>query len=123
MAAAGFFLKEAEPGQTAILVYNKELLACVLGIRYFRFMVEGRRFTLYTDHRPLTFALTKAAELHRLSPATSGTSRGRTTYWGTPCPTPSHGGGRPPSPQPAPSWTTGPWQQSRQPASTSLSLQ
>ena len=34
----------------------------MLGIRHFRFMVEGRAFTLYTDHRPLTYALSKAAE-------------------------------------------------------------
>jgi hypothetical protein len=34
----------------------------VQGIRHFRFMLEGRRFTLYTDHKPLTFALSKAAE-------------------------------------------------------------
>ncbi len=25
-------------------------------------MLEGRRFTLYTDHKPLTFALSKVAE-------------------------------------------------------------
>ena len=29
------------------------------GIRHFRFMLEGRRFTLYTDHKPLTFALSR----------------------------------------------------------------
>jgi hypothetical protein len=35
----------------------------VSGICHFRFMLEGRRFTLYTNHKPLTFTLTKAMEL------------------------------------------------------------
>ena len=58
----GFFSKKLNPAQQRYSAYDRELLACVLGIRHFRFMVEGRRFTLYTDHRPLTFALSKAAE-------------------------------------------------------------
>jgi hypothetical protein len=37
-------------------------MACVLAIRHFRFMVEGRLFTLYTNHYPLNFALSKVAE-------------------------------------------------------------
>jgi hypothetical protein len=53
----------ATPGGTGgYLAYDRELLACVLGIPHFRFMVDGRKFTLYTDHHPLTFILSKAAE-------------------------------------------------------------
>jgi RNase H-like domain found in reverse transcriptase len=33
-----------------------------LAVRHFRYSLEGRRFTLYTDHKPLTFALKKAAD-------------------------------------------------------------
>jgi hypothetical protein len=33
-----------------------------LAIRHFRYSLEGRRFVLYTDHKPLTFALRKAAD-------------------------------------------------------------
>jgi len=58
----GFFSKKLDPAQTRYSAYDRELLGCVAGIRHFRFMLEGRRFTLYTDHKPLTFALTKAAE-------------------------------------------------------------
>jgi cleavage and polyadenylation specificity factor subunit 1 len=58
----GFFSKKLDPAQTRYSAYDRELLACVSGIRHFRFMLEGRRFTLYTDHKPLTFALTKAVE-------------------------------------------------------------
>ncbi len=55
----GFFSKKLKAAQTRNLAYDRELLACVLGIPNFRFMVEGRKFTA---HRPLTFALSKAAE-------------------------------------------------------------
>jgi cleavage and polyadenylation specificity factor subunit 1 len=33
-----------------------------MGIRHFRYMLEGRLFTIYTDHKPLTFALQKVAD-------------------------------------------------------------
>lgn len=35
--------------------YDRELLAIYDAIRYFRHMVEARPFTVYTDHKPLTF--------------------------------------------------------------------
>ena len=58
----GFFSKKLDATQQRYSAYDRELLACVQGIRHFRFMLEGRPFTLYTDHKPLTFALSKAAE-------------------------------------------------------------
>jgi transposase InsO family protein len=42
--------------------FDRELFACVAGIRHFRYMLEGRPFTIYTDHKPLTFALGKVSE-------------------------------------------------------------
>jgi hypothetical protein len=38
------------------------LLACFQAIHHFRFMLEGRRFTLYTDHKPLTTAVRRSTE-------------------------------------------------------------
>jgi hypothetical protein len=32
------------------------------GIRYFRYMLEGRRFTVFTDHKPLITALRRQLE-------------------------------------------------------------
>jgi cleavage and polyadenylation specificity factor subunit 1 len=32
------------------------------GIRFFRFMLEGREFAVYTDHKPLTSALKRVSE-------------------------------------------------------------
>ena len=58
----GFFSKKLDQTQQRYSAYDRELLACVLGIRHFRFMLEGRLFTLYTDHKPLTHALAKAVE-------------------------------------------------------------
>jgi len=56
------FSKKLDQTQQRYSAYNRELLACVLGIRHFRFMLEGQPFTLYTDHKPLTHALAKAVE-------------------------------------------------------------
>jgi hypothetical protein len=38
------------------------LLACFQAIRHFRFLLESRRFTLYTDHKPLTTAVRRSTE-------------------------------------------------------------
>jgi len=58
----GFFSRKLDSAQVRYSTYNRELLACVQRICHIRFMLEGRRFTLYTDHMPLTYALSKAAE-------------------------------------------------------------
>ena len=41
--------------------FNRELLAAYSAIHHFRFMLEGRSFTLYTDHKPLTFAISRTS--------------------------------------------------------------
>ena len=41
--------------------FDRELFACFAGIRHFRYMLEGRPFTIYTNHKPLT-ALGKVSE-------------------------------------------------------------
>ena len=40
--------------------FDRELLATYLAIRHLRHFVEGRPFTIFTDHKPLTFALSSA---------------------------------------------------------------
>jgi len=57
-----FFSRKLDSAQVRYSAYDRELLACVQGIRHFRFMLEGRWFTLYTDHKPLTYGLCKAAD-------------------------------------------------------------
>ncbi len=58
----GFFSKKLEPAQIKYSAFDRELLACCLGIRHFRFMVEGRKFAVFTDHKPLTHALFRVQE-------------------------------------------------------------
>jgi hypothetical protein len=58
----GFFSKKLEPAQVKYSAFDRELWACVSSIRHFRFMLEGRHFTVLTDHKPLTFALSRSSE-------------------------------------------------------------
>ena len=52
-----FFSKKLLPPQTKYSAFDRELLAMYLATKYFRHYLEGKPFTLYTDHKPLTFAL------------------------------------------------------------------
>jgi RNase H-like domain found in reverse transcriptase/Integrase zinc binding domain len=58
----GFFSKKLEPAQTRYSAFDRELWACFAGIRHFRHMLEGRRFTIYTDHKTLTHALHRTSD-------------------------------------------------------------
>lgn len=58
----GFFSKAFDERQKKYSAFDRELLAVFLAIKHFRFMVEGRRFTVFTDHKPLTNALASSTE-------------------------------------------------------------
>jgi RNase H-like domain found in reverse transcriptase/Integrase zinc binding domain/Integrase core domain len=58
----GFFSAKLDPPQRNYSAFDRELLAMYLAIRHFRFMLEGRRFTIFTDHRPLLGALGRVSE-------------------------------------------------------------
>jgi hypothetical protein len=62
----GFFGKKLSKSEVKYSTFDRELLAAVSGIKHFRSRLEGRPFELWTDHKPLIFAL------HRVSPPTSG---------------------------------------------------
>ena len=57
-----FFSKKLTNTEARYSTLDRELLACVAAIRHFRFLLEGRAFTLYTDHKPLTHLLHKQAD-------------------------------------------------------------
>ncbi len=57
-----FFSKKLEPAQTRYSAFDRELWVCFSGIRHFRHMLEGRRFILFTDHKPLTQALFRSSD-------------------------------------------------------------
>lgn len=52
-----FFSKRLDKTQQRYSTYDRELLAAYSAIKYFRHLVEGRSFTLFTDHKPLIYAL------------------------------------------------------------------
>jgi hypothetical protein len=55
----GFYSRKLEPAQTRYTAFDRELWACFSGIRH---LLEGRRFTIFTDHKPLTFALRRTSD-------------------------------------------------------------
>ncbi len=52
-----FFSATLRPAETRYSAFDRELLAVYLAIKHFLHMLEGRQFTVYTDHKPLTYAL------------------------------------------------------------------
>ncbi|BHF62238.1 hypothetical protein SprV_0200521900 [Sparganum proliferum] len=43
--------------ETRYSTFDRELLAIYLAVKHFRHFLEGRDFTVFTDHKPSTFAL------------------------------------------------------------------
>jgi hypothetical protein len=58
----GFFSRKLETAQAKWSAFDRELLACVEGIHHFRFILEGRAFTVFTDHKPLVGALARVSD-------------------------------------------------------------
>uniref|UniRef100_A0A5S6Q617 RNA-directed DNA polymerase n=1 Tax=Trichuris muris TaxID=70415 RepID=A0A5S6Q617_TRIMR len=56
----GFFSKRFRPAQRRYSTFGRELLAVYLAVRHFRHWIEGRPFTIFTDHKPLTYAIQNA---------------------------------------------------------------
>ncbi len=57
----GFFSK-LEAAQQKYSAFDRELFACYAGIRHFRYMLDGRPFAIFTDHKLLTYALARVSE-------------------------------------------------------------
>nr|VZI43496.1 unnamed protein product [Spirometra erinaceieuropaei] len=45
------------PAETRYSIFGRELFAIYLAVKHFRHFLDGRDFTVFTDHKPLTFAL------------------------------------------------------------------
>ena len=52
------FSKALNCAQVNYSVFDRELLAMYLSLRHFRYFLEGRAFTLFTNHKPLVSAVT-----------------------------------------------------------------
>ncbi|BHF60579.1 hypothetical protein SprV_0100354400 [Sparganum proliferum] len=48
-----FFSKKLLPAETRYSTFGRELLAIYLAVKHFRHFLEGRDFTIFTDHKPL----------------------------------------------------------------------
>ena len=57
-----FFSRRLRDAECKYSAFDRELLALYLATRHFRFLLEGRDFTAYVDHKPLTFAMAKTTE-------------------------------------------------------------
>ncbi|GFR68970.1 Pol polyprotein [Elysia marginata] len=53
-----FFSRKLTLPQSRYSTFDRELLAIYSAIQHFRFFLEGRPFSVLTDHKPLTYALT-----------------------------------------------------------------
>lgn len=57
----GFFSRKLTTAEQNYSTYDRELLAIFSAVRYFRHILQGQHFVIYTDHKPLTFAFTKTS--------------------------------------------------------------
>ncbi|GFX13973.1 transposon Tf2-9 polyprotein [Trichonephila clavipes] len=57
-----FFSRKLTSSEKSYSAYDRELLAIYSAIRHFRYMVEARDFTVFTDHKPLTYAFRQKSD-------------------------------------------------------------
>ena len=57
-----FFSRTLRSPELEYSAFDRELLALYLAIRHFRYFLEDRVFTAFTDHTPLTFAFAKTSD-------------------------------------------------------------
>ncbi|BES91401.1 Reverse transcriptase (RNA-dependent DNA polymerase) [Nesidiocoris tenuis] len=58
----GFFSRKLTCTEQRYSTYDRELLAIYSAIKHFRYMVEGRTLTIFTDHKPLVHAFSQSPE-------------------------------------------------------------
>ena len=57
-----FFSRQLRKPERNYATFDRELLGIHLAIKHFNYFLEGRSFTVFTDHKPIVAALSKAAE-------------------------------------------------------------
>jgi hypothetical protein len=58
----GFFSKKLSPAAVKYSAFDRELLAAFEAVRHFRHQLEGTVFHILTDHKPLTFAISRQSD-------------------------------------------------------------
>lgn len=56
---SAIFSRKLNPCQMKHSPYDRELLVIYEAIKHFRHMPEARHFTIYTDHKPISYAFNK----------------------------------------------------------------
>ncbi|GFX25654.1 retrovirus-related Pol polyprotein from transposon 17.6 [Trichonephila clavipes] len=57
-----FFSRKLTSSEKSYSAYDRELPAIYSAIRHFRYMLEARDFTVFTDHKPLTYAFRQKSD-------------------------------------------------------------
>lgn len=57
-----FFSKKLSPAQRKYSTYDRELLSIYSAIKFFRHLLEGKQFSIFTDHKPLIYAFSRNAD-------------------------------------------------------------
>ncbi|CAH8632681.1 unnamed protein product, partial [Schistosoma mattheei] len=59
-----FFSKRLSPAQERYSTFGRELLAMYLAVKHFNFLLQGRDFTIMTDHKPLCYSFNTTYDKH-----------------------------------------------------------
>lgn len=57
-----FFSRKLSETERRYSTYDRELLAIHAAIKHFRPLIEGRNFSVYTDHKPLVYAFSQKSD-------------------------------------------------------------
>lgn len=57
-----FFSRQLRNTERKYATFDRELLSIMRAIKHFRYFIEGRKFTVFTDHMPIFAALRKTSE-------------------------------------------------------------
>nr|VZH97031.1 unnamed protein product [Spirometra erinaceieuropaei] len=57
-----FFSRKLSPAETRYTTFGRELLAVFRAVKHFRHFLQGRDFTVFTDQKPLSFALKSTSD-------------------------------------------------------------
>jgi cleavage and polyadenylation specificity factor subunit 1 len=58
-----FFSRKLNTAQQKYNAYDRELLAVYEAVKHFRNMLEARHFTIFTDHKPLTYTFKQRRDI------------------------------------------------------------
>ncbi|MES9976195.1 MAG: reverse transcriptase domain-containing protein [Candidatus Thiodiazotropha sp.] len=59
-----FFSRRLTPAECKYSTFGRELLAVYSAVKHFKHSLEGQTFTIFTDHKPLVYAIRSASDKH-----------------------------------------------------------